>query len=168
MDEVNNGSESSSSASSCTNSSSIGGQLTRSDIGEKPELTEIKIILSPSKSFTYHYSARPRSRVLLIVFSALSCLIFIASPSLISSAISIDSPVTRVLSFIPILLGIPYIFFVMYRLFIQGSHESKDASEPKKVHLSLNLAGEGKELAGWAGGLAGVATFISIIIEILH
>jgi hypothetical protein len=72
------------------------------------------------------------------------------------------------LSLIPVVLGIPYLFFVVYRLFIQGTNPSDEDGGPGEVHLNLSFRGEGKQLAGWAGGLAGLVTFISIIVEFLH
>jgi hypothetical protein len=167
MPDDNHGQEPASGVPANGRSSHADSQASGPGAVEGPQETDIRIILS-SKDFTYHYSHRTRSRVILSVLSALACLIFVALPAIIASVIGADSPITRLLSFIPILIGIPYTFFVIYRLFIQGSSESKESGGPQKVDLILNLKGEGKELAGWAGGLAVIGTVISILIEFLH
>lgn len=148
-------------------SSDADSQASGPEAVESPKQTDIRVILS-SRDYTYRYSHRARSRAILALFSILACLAFVALPAIIASAIGAHSPITRLLSFIPLLIGIPYTFFVIYRLFIQGSSESREPGEPQKVDLILNLSGQGKELAGWAGFLAAIGTVISILIEFLH
>ena len=146
MSDDNHSQEPASGVPSNDRSSDADRQASGTEAVEGPRETDIRIILS-SKDFTYHYSHRTRSRVLLAVFSALACLIFVALPAVIASVIGADSSITRLLTFISILIGIPYGFFVIYRIFIQGSSESKESGEPQKVDLILNLKGERKELA---------------------
>jgi hypothetical protein len=137
-------------------------------VSAEPAGTEIEVILSQRKRLTYHYSGQPRSRALLIVVSVLACLVFIALPGFLALAIGPSLPIVRALSVIPIALSVPYVFFVIYRLFIQGTQPSAGVESAKKVRLSLSFAGEGRQLAGWAGGLTGIVAVISAIIEFIH
>ena len=149
-------------------SSAVGQSAGAGTAAPEPHATEIEIVLSPSRSLTYQYSARPRSQVLLRTVTALICLAFIAVPGLVAWGIESGLPVIRTLSFIPISFSIPYIFYVVYRLFTQGTQSPRGSGLGKKVRLSLSLAGEGRELAGWASGLTGLATIISLLIEFVH
>jgi hypothetical protein len=130
--------------------------------------SEIEIVLSPSRSLTYHYSEQPRSKVLLRTVTALVCLAFIALPGLVGWGIGSGTPIMRTLSFIPIFFSIPYIFYLVYRLFSQGTQPPVGSTRGKKMRLSLTFAGEGKALAGWASGLTGIVTIISLLIEFIH
>ena len=135
---------------------------------ELPDSTEMEIILSPGKSFTYHYSAQLRSKALLRSVTALVCLAFIALPGLIAWGIGSGLPIMRTLSFIPISLSVPYIFYLVYRLFTQGAQPPAGNGPSKKIRLSLSFAGERMALASWAGGLTGIVTIISLLIDIIH
>jgi hypothetical protein len=134
----------------------------------EPDSTEMEIVLSPSKSLTYHYSAQLRSKALLRAVTALVCLAFIALPGLVAWGIESGLPIMRTLSFIPISFSVPYIFYLVYRLFTQGTQSPIGTGSGKKIRLSLSFAGERRALAGWASGLTGIATIISIIIELIH
>jgi hypothetical protein len=167
MPDDNHSQEPASSVPSDGGSSDADSQSSGTSAVKAPRETDIKIVF-PSKDFTYRYSHRTRSRFLLAACSALACLILVALPAVIATAIGGYSPIVRLLSFIPILIGIPYSSFVIYRLFIQGSGESNEPDESQKVDLILNLKGEGRGLAGWAGSLAVIGTVISVLIEFLH
>lgn len=134
----------------------------------EPDSTEIEIVFTPSRSWTYHYSAQPRSKVLLRTVTALVCLAFIALPGLIAWGIGSGAPIMRTLSFIPIFFSVPYIFYLLYRLFTQGTQPPVGGASGKKMRLSLSFAGEGRTLAGWAGGLTGIVTIISLLIDFIH
>jgi hypothetical protein len=134
----------------------------------EPDSTEIEIVFSPGRSLTYHYSAQPRSKVLLRAVTALACLAFIALPGLVAWGIGSGAPIMRTLSFIPIFFSVPYIFYLVYRLFTQGTQPPVGGASGKKMRLSLSFAGEGRVLAGWASGLTGIVAIISVLIEFIH
>lgn len=146
-------------------SQSIHADLTRE---EPSDAAEIDIIISRRVQLTYSYSGRPRSRTLLVFASGLVCLVFIALPGVLEWAIRPTSLIVRSILFIPIALGIPYIFYLVYRLTIQASNASAGTSEAGKPKLRISFVPENKELAGWAGALAGIVAIISTIIEFIH
>jgi hypothetical protein len=145
-------------------------QLVQPDLTseELSDAAEIAIIISRRIQLTYRYSGRARSRTLLIFASALVCLVLIAVPGVLELVIKPDSLIVRSILFIPIALSIPYIFYLVYRLSIQASNASAGTSDSEKPKLRISFVPESKELAGWAGALAGIVTVVSTIIVFIH
>jgi hypothetical protein len=154
-----------SSISDEASSQPIQTDLTREEPGDA---AEIDIIISRKVQLTYNYSGRARSRTLVVFTSGLVCLVFIALPGVLEWVIRPTSLIVRSILFIPIALGIPYIFYLVYRLSIQASNASAGTSEAEKPKLRISFVPENKELAGWAGALAGIVAIVSTIIEFIH
>jgi hypothetical protein len=93
---------------------------------------------------------------------------FVAVPALLSVAIGSHSSAIRILALVPIFVTIPYVFFVVYRLFTQGMKASREGNRKHTTRLVLSFAGESKELAGAAGVFATIATVIAIALEVIH
>jgi hypothetical protein len=145
-------------------------QLIKTDLTheEPSSAAEIDIILTRKVRLTYHYSDRARSRTFLTLILGLTCLILIVLPGIFTWFIKPTSTIVSSIFFVPIALSLPYIFYLIYRLSIQGTQASAEASGTKVRKLQINLAREGKELAGWGGALAAIATAVSVIIEFIH
>lgn len=145
-------------------------QLIETDlIHEKPDnATEINVILSRRVNLTYRYRDRLRSRTLLVLASSLACLILVVLPGIFVLFIKPTSAIVTSIFFIPVALSLPYIFYFVYRLSIQGTGASAEASPAHGQKLRINFAREGKELAGWGGALAVIGAILSAIIEFVH